>query len=58
MIQGIPLCEGCVREQEAYFAVGELTQTAHVPRSGPLGKTLDEALDRMRRQRAKARQTG
>jgi hypothetical protein len=25
-IRGIPFCEACAREQEAYFAVGELTQ--------------------------------
>jgi hypothetical protein len=25
-IRGIPLCEACAREQEAYFAIGELTQ--------------------------------
>jgi predicted Fe-S protein YdhL (DUF1289 family) len=48
-IQGIPFCEGCAREQEAYFAVGELTQETH---SGPLGKMLGEALDGMRRERA------
>lgn len=25
---GIPFCEACAREQEAYFAVGELTREA------------------------------
>ncbi len=25
-IGGVPFCESCAREQEAYFAVGELTQ--------------------------------
>ncbi len=25
-IWGIPFCERCAREQEAYFAIGELTQ--------------------------------
>jgi hypothetical protein len=24
-IWGIPFCESCAREQEAYFAIGELT---------------------------------
>ena len=48
-IRGIPLCEGCAREQEAYFAVGELTQETENLRSGPLSKTLGEALDGMRR---------
>ena len=51
-IQGIPFCEGCAREQEAYFAIGELTQeTQEDLRSEPLGKTLGETLDGMRRQR-------
>jgi hypothetical protein len=25
-IQGTPFCEPCAREQDAYFAIGELTQ--------------------------------
>ena len=25
-IRGIPFCEPCAREQEAYFAIGELTR--------------------------------
>ncbi|MDQ3835134.1 MAG: hypothetical protein M3315_16250 [Actinomycetota bacterium] len=25
-IWGIPFCERCAREQEAYFAIGEVTQ--------------------------------
>ena len=36
-IRGISFCKACAREQEAYFAIGELTQ---------------EALDGMRRPRA------
>jgi hypothetical protein len=48
-IQGIPFCEGCAWEQEAYFAIGELTQNLC---SGPRGKTLGETLDEIRRQRA------
>lgn len=27
-IYGIPFCKACAREQEAYFAIGELTQEA------------------------------
>ena len=51
-IRGIPLCEGCAREQEAYFAVGELTQEPqNLRNSGPLGKSLGETLDGMRRRR-------
>jgi hypothetical protein len=51
-IRGIPLCEGCAREQEAYFAIGELTQETQELGGLPLGKTLGEALDRMRRHHA------
>jgi hypothetical protein len=54
-IRGIPFCEGCAREQEAYFAVGELTQEAQDLRSGSLGKTLGETLDAMRRERGRER---
>ena len=51
-IRGIPFCEACAREQEAYFAIGELTQETQEFCSLPLGKTLGEALDGMRRHRA------
>ena len=51
-IEGIPFCEACAREQEAYFAIGELTQETQDLRSEPLGKTLGETLDGIRRQRA------
>jgi hypothetical protein len=55
-IRGIPFCEACAREQEAYFAIGELTQEetrdlSSEPLSKSLGKTLGEMLDGMRRQR-------
>ena len=43
-IGGIPFCEACAREQEAYFAIGELTQEMQDLRG--------ETLDGMRRQRA------
>jgi hypothetical protein len=51
-ILGMPFCEACAREQEAYFAIGELTQE-EMPdlRGEPLGKTLGETLDRLRRER-------
>lgn len=44
-IRGIPFCEACAREQETYFAIGELTDTLEGFRDGP----LVELLDRMRR---------
>jgi hypothetical protein len=52
-IRGIPFCEACAREQEAYFAIGELLTREETQglRSEPLSKTLGETLDRLRRQR-------
>jgi hypothetical protein len=50
-IRGIPFCEGCACEQEAYFAIGELTQEPQLLRSETLGKTLEG----MRRQLADGR---
>ena len=55
-ILGIPFCEACAREQEAYFAIGEFTQEQKrdlrgEPLSKALGETLGELLDKMRRQR-------
>jgi hypothetical protein len=48
-ILGVAFCGPCAREQEAYFAIGELTQQEEAQdlRSGP----LVEALERMRRDR-------
>ena len=51
-IRGIPFCEACAREQEAYFAIGELTQEEA---QGFRSKPLAEALERMRRERAVSR---
>ena len=48
-IRGIPFCEACAREQEAYFAIGELTQEEA---QGFGSKPLAEALEKMRRERA------
>jgi len=55
-ILGIPFCEACARDQEAYFAIGELTQQeTRDLRSESLStapsKTLDDMLEGMRRQR-------
>ncbi len=56
-IRGIPLCEGCAREQEVYFAIGELTQGEQKrdlriePLRKSLAETLGEVLSGMRRQR-------
>jgi hypothetical protein len=55
-IRGIPFCEACAREQEVYFAIGELTQEERrdlrgEPLSKSLAETLGEMLSRMRRQR-------
>jgi hypothetical protein len=45
-ILGVAFCRPCARRQEAYFAIGELTdeEEARDLRSGP----LVEALERMR----------
>ena len=56
-ISGVPFCERCAREQEAYFAIGELTQALAVNRSKPaqdLGRNeqLVEALGTVRRELA------
>ncbi len=51
-VRGVPFCGACALEQEAYFAIGELTREPQFPRSEPLGKTLGETLQGIRRQRA------
>ena len=47
-IRGIPFCESCAREQESYFAIGELTREEA---QGFGSKPLAEALERMWRER-------
>ena len=54
-ILGVPFCESCAREQEAYFAIGELTRIRE-PDDGrepwasePDATSLTEALGRVRR---------
>jgi hypothetical protein len=44
-VRGIPFCEPCAREQEAYFAIGELTEAPESLREG----ALVELVNRMRR---------
>ena len=48
-IGGVAFCEPCAREQEAYFAIGELTQGET---QGSGSKLLIEALKLLRRERA------
>ena len=48
-ILGVAFCGPCARQQEAYFAIGELTQEEA---QGLGSKPLAEALERMRRERA------
>ena len=53
-IGGIPFCKCCARDQEAYFAVGELTQAltsdrAWQAKSFHRGEQLFETLRKMRR---------
>jgi predicted Fe-S protein YdhL (DUF1289 family) len=54
-IRGIPFCEGCAREQEVYFAIGELTQEEEKAQ-GFGSKPLAEALERMWRERTGGRE--
>ena len=49
-ILGVAFCGPCAREQEAYFAIGELTQEDETQGSG--SKLLVDALKRLRQERA------
>ncbi len=49
-VRGVAFCGPCAREQEAYFAIGELV--AQEETQGLRSKPLAEALKRMRRGRA------
>jgi len=53
-ILGVGFCGVCARQQEAHFAIGELTQEAM---EGLRGKTLAEALKMIRRGRAGVKET-
>ena len=46
-IRGVPFCERCAHEQEAYFAIGELTEEPQYI----CAERLVEMLSRMRRSR-------
>ena len=46
-ILGVAFCVPCARQQESYFAIGELTHEEMV--RGLRGKWLAEALERVRR---------
>lgn len=48
-IRGVAFCGPCAREQEAYFAIGELVAREGV--QGPRSKPLAGALKRLRRER-------
>ena len=54
-ILGVAFCGPCAREQEAYFAIGELTREE---KEGLRGGALAEALERMRRERAGSTELG
>jgi hypothetical protein len=49
-MRGVAFCGPCAREQEAYFAIGELTQEEDETQASS-GKLLVEALKRLRRER-------
>jgi hypothetical protein len=48
-IRGVPFCEPCAREQEAYFAIGELTEDPQYIRA----ERLIEMLSRVQRTRVR-----
>ena len=50
-ILGVVFCGPCARQQEAYFAIGELTQQEEDEAQGFRSKPLAEALEMMRRDR-------
>ena len=37
-IRGVPFCEQCACEQEAYFAIGEVTEAPGVPTTSHLSR--------------------
>jgi len=49
-IRGVAFCGPCAREQEAYFAIGELVVREEA--RGHRGRALAEALKRARRERS------
>jgi hypothetical protein len=49
-IRGIPFCEPCAREQEAYFMIGELTEVSGHPDAQSVMGVLEQAW-RIRRRR-------
>ena len=56
-IGGVPFCERCAHEQEAYFVIGELTQAPTSDRTWRIqsfqrGELLLDTLRRMRRYKA------
>lgn len=53
-IRGVAFCGLCAREQEAYFAIGELVAQEEAP--GPRSTPLVEALGRVRRESAGAKE--
>ncbi len=40
-IRGVPFCEPCAREQETYFAIGELTESSRCLGDGALVQALN-----------------
>jgi hypothetical protein len=54
-ILGVAFCGPCAREQEAYFAIGELTQEEDT--EGLRSEPLAAALKMMRRERAGVKET-
>jgi hypothetical protein len=47
-IRGVPFCEKCAQEQEAYFAIGELTEFGQGFRDESLVELVHRGCDRRR----------
>jgi hypothetical protein len=52
-ILGVAFCGPCARQQEVYFAIGDLTHGEET--KGGRGKLLAEALEKIRRERSSGR---
>ncbi len=55
-VSGVPFCEPCAREQEAYFVIGEITETSSQQRDDK--EALVDMLESMRQIRQRRRMVG
>jgi hypothetical protein len=55
-VRGVPFCEPCAREQEVYFAIGEITESSSQRRDDE--ESPVDMLESMRRIRRRRRMVG